>query len=159
MAKKHEPKPGKVVNSIVTRALPYRPTCKLTPAAEPAFPFEGWRVKEFRDEHGNRYERNRDGEWERWFQVIEQTGERDKLLYRYKPKKTPVEYDDIRDRNDDFEFLVDAFEGWLADAEERDIYGPKALIGIRSKLAKIQRAIRELRAEVDILRPPELPIT
>src|SRR3954471_16565649 len=93
-----------VAQSATIRALPYRPTCKLTGIAEPAYGYEGWRAKEFRDQSGNRFERNRDGEWERWFQITEVTGPGDKLLYQYKAPKKPVECDDIRDRNDDFEF-------------------------------------------------------
>ena len=124
---------------------------------EPAFTdTKGWTVKQFTDNRGDFYERRRDGEWECWFRVTEILGPRKKVLYRYRPEHKPVEYSDVLDRNDDFEHLRVVFAGWIDDAEERGIYGPRVLSGIREKLRKLEEVITGLRVEIEILRPPDL---
>jgi len=157
MSKRKQPRhppPESEAESETFRALPYRPTCRLRATAEPVFHWEGWRGKEFVDDRGDLYERQRDGEWERWFRKTEKLGDRRKVLYRYRPERKPVEFADVLDRNDDLAFLCDAFYGWLEDAEERGVYGPKALTGIRSTLNKLRNVLDDVRQEVEILRPP-----
>lgn len=144
------------VESETFQALPYRPTFRLRPTSEPARNDGcGWRCKQFVDDRGDFYERHRDGEWERWYRVEEKLGEGEKLLYRYRPERKPVTYDDALDRIDDLDFLCEAFAGWLSDARERGIFGPNALTGIHSTLDKLLGVLEDLLREVQILRPPE----
>jgi hypothetical protein len=141
--------------SETLRALPYRPTCHLRATSEPSDHSDGWKSREFVDDRGNLYKRERDGEWERWYRITERLGARRKVLYRYRPERKPVEFADVLDRQDDLEFLCDAFYGWLEDAEERGVYGPEVLTGIRSRLGKLRDLLDEVRQEVEILRPPD----
>jgi hypothetical protein len=146
-----------MVASVTSRALPYRPTRQLRATSEPAFDSKGFRTKEFVDDRGDFYERQRDGDWERWYRIVEKRGDDDELLYRYQPELKPVEHDDIEDRHDDLVFLAGAFYAWLEDAEELRIFGPTGLAGIRKTLKKLVRALDDVRAEIELLRPADLP--
>ncbi|HXA66101.1 MAG TPA: hypothetical protein VNV82_13165 [Bryobacteraceae bacterium] len=155
MSKRKQSYPPAWVESATLYALPYRPTGSLRATAEPTDYWRGWKRKEFVDDRGNLYERQRDGEWERWYRITEKVGTRRKVLYRYRAERKPIEWGDVLDRQDDLVFLYEAFGGWLAEAEDRGIYGPKALTGIHSTLKKLGNVLDELGREVEILRPPD----
>ena len=145
------------VESTVFRALPYRPTRKLRPTLEPSIVSRNFRAKEFIDERGDFYERQRDGTWERWLRVTEKLGVNGEVLYRYEPEVKPSDHDDKEDLHDDLVFLAQAFQGWLEEAEELRIFGPTALVGIRKSLKKLTKALKDVRAEIELLRPAGLP--
>ena len=157
MAKRTKLSTLEVVACVTSRPLPYRPTRQLRPTSEPAFEFEGFRTKEFIDDRGDFYERQRDGVWERWHRITEKRGEGDELVYSYQPEIKPVEHGDVEDRHADLVFLAGALCGWLEDAEELRIFGPAALVGIRRTLKKLVRALDDVRAEIELLRPANLP--
>jgi hypothetical protein len=80
------------------RALPYRPTFKLTRMAEAPICDPGWKAQAFKDERGNIYERERDGEWERWWLVTLGETARGRVVYKADLKKAvPEEHRDCVD--------------------------------------------------------------
>ena len=157
--KKNKKKALPFVQSITFRALPYRPIGKLRPTDEPIEwlnQAEGWRAKEFIDSSGRLYERQRFGDWERWYLILEKIGDHGKILYRYDPSKSPIDLSDAWDRHDDFVFLWQVFHGLIDDAEENNAFGPAAFAGIHHQLDRLAGVLDGLRREIDILRPPEL---
>jgi hypothetical protein len=143
---------------VTLRALPYRPTGKLRRTQEPAFAMHGWRTAEFRDARGNFYERERDGEWERWFLVTEKRGKRKHILFEFKPEIVPVDFMDALDRYDDLQFLCMALHGLIDDAEERKVFGLLKLDNLRSEATNLGLAIEDFRHQMEALKPPEPPV-
>lgn len=144
------------VESETLRALPFRPTWPLRKTGRPFHDARGWRAVEFCDDKGNRFLRERDGQWERWWRITEQRGDRNKVLYRYKPKPLPVEYQEVIERHDDLDHLCWSFQGWIEEAQESGMYGPQVLTEIKAQLDVIRREVDSLRRKLLILRPPNL---
>jgi len=143
------------VDSETFRHLPYRPTRRLRRTAAPTHSGYGWKYAQFRDDLGNLYERARDGEWERWSLVLEQTGARKRVLFKHKPEKKPRDFDDALDRHDDLIFTTMALDGLVSDAEERNVFGPIKLDNLHSAIRRFYSAIDELRQHMEMLKPPK----
>ncbi len=141
------------VESVTLRALPYRPTKRLRRTAEPSYGQRGWRTAQFQGDDGTLYERERDGEYERWWQITEQRGARKKLLYKFIPPKKDLDFGDTLDRHDDFQFLVWALRGLVDEADEQKTFGSIALTDIRSELRNLGDAVDHLGAKMEALRP------
>jgi hypothetical protein len=129
------------------RALLYKPTGKLTASFDetPAFRDEfGWTAKEFRDDAGNLYERQRDGEHERWLAILERTSDDPGRQYIRIPKSGPIEPGDRLDRLDDFDWVIFLVIGLILDCEERHLF-PKRPEKMRIAFRQLQKAVTELR--------------
>jgi hypothetical protein len=80
-----------------TKSLPYRPTFKLARAKDqPSYEAQGWTLTLFRDDRGNLFQRERDGQWERWSSMLDRLDEDNGLtLYKWAlTKAEPEEYGD-----------------------------------------------------------------
>jgi len=103
--------------------LPYRPTGKLTPTARGTVQLEGWKIREFQDAQGSFFERERDGEWERWSLVEWREGPNEEILFGAKLTKSgPDDYHDCLDRINDFEFTARAITELIGDAQQRGLF-------------------------------------
>jgi hypothetical protein len=133
-------------NEVATyRALPYKPTSKLKASDDPPFPDEfGWTAKEFRDDAGDLYERQRDGENERWLAVIERESTDPSRRYVRIPKPGHVDHGDRLDRVDDFDWIVMVVRGLIEDCQERRLFPRRpAKMGIAFR--QLEKAVIELR--------------
>jgi hypothetical protein len=107
----------------------------------------GWKAQAFKDVSGNIYERERDGEWERWWLVTLGETARGRIVYKADLKKAvPEEHRDCVDRIEDFRFLALAITGLVEDAGERGLF-PK------HQLDRIQETARSLFDQASILAP------
>lgn len=130
------------------RHLPYRPTFKLTRVRERPYFGHGWKTQAFKDARGNRYERDRDGQWERWSLVLERRrGNAGRVLYAADLKRhEPEEHADCLDRIDDLVFAASSLVGLVDDALERGLF-PKI------QLDRLRRAAVDLMNESRSLEP------
>jgi hypothetical protein len=127
--------------------LPYRPTGKLTPTARSTTQFEGWEGREFQDARGNLYERERDGEWERWLLVEWREGPNEEILFRPDLTKSgPDDYYDCLDRINDFEFTARAIVGLIRDSQRRGLF-------LKGQLERLQGIADQLVDYASALEP------
>jgi hypothetical protein len=137
------------------RVLPYRPLFKLARAKdEPIERFEGGlTVTTFRDDRGNLYQRERDGQWERWWLVLDRRNPGGLTLYKADlTKAEPDEHGDCEDRIDDLRFAAKALNGLIDDARERKLLGAADLDALDELVARLRR-----RIELVLPAIPEAP--
>ncbi len=142
---------GRIEYTERLRSLPYRPTFKLTRLPEDPGFGRGWKSQAFRDERGNRYERDRDGEWERWSLVLERRrGQRGRVLYQADLMKRELdEHGDCLDRIDDFRFSASAILGLIDDAQERRLFSDAQLRGMRHTAQELFDRAHSLRPAIE----------
>jgi hypothetical protein len=144
MAKPYDPE---LVEQGTLRPLPYRPTFKLKRTKERPYGMYGFLTVTFEDERGNLYQRERDGEWERWTLILERKTRRGRLLYRADTSKLePDDHGDCLDRIDDFGFAVSAIFGLIENAKQRGLF-PK------EQLESMKRVAKELLENTSSLTP------
>ena len=139
------------------RALLYKPTGKLKASDDdtPAFRDEfGWTAKEFQDDAGNLYERQRDGEHERWLAVLECASDDPTRQYVRIPKSGPIKPGDRLDRRDDFDWMITVVSGLIEDCQERRLF-PKRPEKMRIAFRQLQKAVIELRRAYTGFYPDE----
>jgi len=135
------------------RALLYRPTFKLTPTGDSPDCLKGWRSKTFEDARGNIYERERNGEWERWWLIEERKEPQGRILYAADLKNLErEEHGDCLDRKDDLAFAAFAVRGLIEDSSGRRLFFPE-------QLERINRMAQTLIEGILALQPaiPEPP--